>query len=186
MTLVLPEVSLRHTGVNIPEEVLQVIDTFEIRNKIGCFTLDDAGSNDTAMEAIGVELGFDRATRRGRCVDSPTASTAVFKIPRTPDVVLDNDTRWLSQYYMMKRGFTLRPYIEMLIPNVRHDWDATHRTKQGRTKQEVKEPVILQAESQLTDHDWEVLKLRAEILKFYEDALKILEGDGLRRVRQRG
>jgi hypothetical protein len=36
--------------------------------KIGYFTLDNAENNDTAMEVIGAELGFDGRLRRGRCI----------------------------------------------------------------------------------------------------------------------
>jgi hypothetical protein len=36
--------------------------------KIGYFTLNNAENNDTAMEVIGAELGFDGRLRRGRCI----------------------------------------------------------------------------------------------------------------------
>ena len=35
---------------------------------MGYFTLDNAGNNDTAMEVIAGELGFDSTQRRVRCI----------------------------------------------------------------------------------------------------------------------
>lgn len=68
ITLGLPEITKRHTGENIAAEIIQVINTFEIRSKIGYFTLNNAKNNDTAMAIIGHQLGFDGTTRRCRCV----------------------------------------------------------------------------------------------------------------------
>ncbi|RYP68175.1 hypothetical protein DL771_006825 [Monosporascus sp. 5C6A] len=56
------------SGASIAAEILDVLDTYGIKEKIGYFTLDNAKNNDTAMEVIGGELGFNGAYRRGRCV----------------------------------------------------------------------------------------------------------------------
>jgi len=66
VVLGLPEIG-RHSGTNIATEILQTFETFGIKDKIGYFTLDNANNNDTALESIGKELGFDGARRRGRC-----------------------------------------------------------------------------------------------------------------------
>ncbi|KAJ3454556.1 hypothetical protein MRS44_013156 [Fusarium solani] len=52
---------------NIAAEILDIIESYQIQDKVGYFTLDNAKNNDTAMEIIGGELGFVRARRRGRC-----------------------------------------------------------------------------------------------------------------------
>ncbi|OBS16408.1 hypothetical protein FPOA_12943 [Fusarium poae] len=58
----------RHFGSTIGGEVLDVLHTHGVSpEKIGYFTLDNAENNDTAMEVIGAELGFDGRLRRGRC-----------------------------------------------------------------------------------------------------------------------
>ncbi|KAG7413158.1 hypothetical protein Forpi1262_v003836 [Fusarium oxysporum f. sp. raphani] len=58
----------RHFGSTIGGEVLDVLHTLGVSpEKIGYFTLDNAENNDTAMEVIGAELGFDGRLRRGRC-----------------------------------------------------------------------------------------------------------------------
>ncbi|KAG7428544.1 hypothetical protein Forpi1262_v010222 [Fusarium oxysporum f. sp. raphani] len=57
----------RHFGSTIGGEVLDVLHTLGVSpEKIGYFTLDNAANNDTAMEVIGAELGFDGRLRRGR------------------------------------------------------------------------------------------------------------------------
>ncbi|KAM3520287.1 hypothetical protein MY4038_009480 [Beauveria bassiana] len=31
------------------------------------------------------------------------------------DIIIDNNTRWLSQLYIIRRALTLRPFLEQLI-----------------------------------------------------------------------
>lgn len=58
-----PEAHL-HFGSTIGGEVLDVLYTFGVGSEnIGYFTLDNAENNDTAMEVIGAELGFDGRLR---------------------------------------------------------------------------------------------------------------------------
>ena len=45
------------------------------------------------------------------------------------DVILDNDTRWLSQYYMIKRMLRVQPYYEEFI--VRGLTYSTHQARGG-------------------------------------------------------
>ena len=147
---------------------------------MGYFTLDNAGNNDTAMEVIAGELGFDSTQRRVRCIghiinlvvkallfgkdakafeetiergellaraahDEWMKKGSVGKVhnwvvwvhrsdlltnllkefqqdyidksdnlevqkQKPLEVLLDNDTRWLSQYYMIKRALKLRRF----------------------------------------------------------------------------
>ncbi|KAM3448285.1 hypothetical protein NHJ6243_010118 [Beauveria neobassiana] len=67
LVLGVPELRLRHHGYNIAAEILDVLAAYGIQDKIRYFTLDNADSNDKAMEVIGGELGFVGSTRRGRC-----------------------------------------------------------------------------------------------------------------------
>ncbi|KJZ69572.1 hypothetical protein HIM_11034 [Hirsutella minnesotensis 3608] len=46
--------------------------------------------------------------------------------------------------------------------------------------------MICEAEHQLSDKDWEVLEIFAQILGYYECTIKMLEGDGQIRQRKRG
>jgi hypothetical protein len=68
LVLGLPELMKRHTGENIAAEMLEIIRSFNIEDKVGYFMLDNAGNNDPAMEIIGRELGFNHEHRRVRCI----------------------------------------------------------------------------------------------------------------------
>jgi hypothetical protein len=257
IVLGVPEVVSRHSGSNIAAEVLAVIDSFEISDKIGYFTLDNADNNDTAMEAIGAKLGFNGARRRGRCfghtlnlaakailfgksadafeeqlsgvkplsedehalwrkkgpvgklhnliiavnrsdiltyllrelqqADIDASTNAKVKSKKPLDVVVDNDTRWLSQLYMIRRALRLRGYFEQMILKHKQNWERENKSKRtGLVRKSATLPVICQLENQLTDKDWEVLEIFAELLTNFEDAVKTLEGDGIVRKRKRG
>ena len=69
LVLGLPELRESHTGVNIAEEVGNILDEYKIQDKIGYFSLDNASNNDTAMEALATRYGFgsDGSDRRVRC-----------------------------------------------------------------------------------------------------------------------
>jgi len=62
-----PEQSESHYGVDIADQVITVIEDFDIASKLGFFVLDNALNNDTAMEAIGARFGFKPKERRLRC-----------------------------------------------------------------------------------------------------------------------
>ncbi|RWA03211.1 hypothetical protein EKO27_g11894 [Xylaria grammica] len=102
-------------------------------------------------------------------------------------VILDNDTRWLSQLYMIRRLLKLRPYIPRLISEFQKEWEDSNRSKRTglvSTKAMAKRPRILKEENQLNDHDWAVLEHTAAILTHYESTVKLLEGDGIQRKRR--
>ena len=67
VVLGVPELDCRHTGVNIASYVKEIIESFEIQNKIGYFVLDNASNNNTAMESLGAELRINGQERRVRC-----------------------------------------------------------------------------------------------------------------------
>ncbi|KAJ3453414.1 hypothetical protein MRS44_017661 [Fusarium solani] len=257
LTLGVPELRTRHFGHNIAAEILDVLDAYGIQDKIGYFTLDNAESNDKAMEIIGGELGFVGSTRRGRCfghtlnlsakallfghnveafeeqlsgeaalseaehtlwrrkgpvgklhnlvVDVRRSDQLTYLLrsiqrsefdlssdprirARQPvDLIIDNDTRWLSQLYMIRRAIILRPFIEQLVLKHRQQWEQDNRSKRtGNLRKSAREPRICLEENQLTVNDWAVLEHLAKLLGFYEDAVKTLEGDGQQRKRKGG
>ncbi|EFZ03855.2 hAT family dimerization domain protein [Metarhizium robertsii] len=65
--LALPALRKRHTGAALADEVADTICAYGLQDRIGYCTLDNATNNDTAMEALGTEFGFDRDERRIRC-----------------------------------------------------------------------------------------------------------------------
>ena len=257
LVLGVPELRTRHFGHNIAAEILDVLDAYGIQDRIGYFTLDNAESNDKAMEVIGGELGFAGSTRRGRCfghtlnlsakallfghnveafeeqlsgaaalseaehtlwrrkgpvgklhnlvvdvrrsdqltymlrsiqrAEFDMSSDARIRARKPLDLIIDNDTRWLSQLYMIRRALTLRPFVEQLVLKHRQKWEQDNRSRRtGNLRKSAKEPRICLEENQLTANDWDVLDHLAKLLGFYEDAVKTLEGDGQQRRRKRG
>ncbi|KAJ3455240.1 hypothetical protein MRS44_013840 [Fusarium solani] len=213
LTLGVPELRTRHFGHNIAAEILDVLDAYGIQDKIGYFTLDNAESNDKAMEIIGGELGFVGSTRRGRCfghtlnlsakallfghnveafeeqlsgeaalseaehtlwrrkgpvgklhnlvVDVRRSDQLTYLLrsiqrsefdlssdprirARQPvDLIIDNDTRWLSQLYMIRRAIILRLFIEQLVLKHRQQWEQDNRSKRtGNLRKSAREPRI--------------------------------------------
>jgi hypothetical protein len=63
----MPEASY-HFGKTIAAVILGVINAYNINNKIGYFTLNNAKNNTTAVAIIGKKLGFDGRRRRDRCI----------------------------------------------------------------------------------------------------------------------
>jgi hypothetical protein len=61
--LSLPEVVGGHTGVNIAEGVTAIVNEFGIQNQVGYFVLDNADNNDTAVDTLADEFGFDTDER---------------------------------------------------------------------------------------------------------------------------
>ncbi|KAF6524810.1 hypothetical protein HZS61_010605 [Fusarium oxysporum f. sp. conglutinans] len=250
----------RHFGSTIGGEVLDVLHTLGVSpEKIGYFTLDNAENNDTAMEVIGAELGFDGRLRRGRCIghiinlsakallfgknadafeqqlssaealsdteyarwrkkgpvgklhnivvdvrishrliylfkevqrdEIDRAATLKLRSKKPLKLIIDNDTRWLSQLYMIRRALRLKTSIELLLVKYKAQWEDENRSKKtGQVTQAklAKKPRILRDENQLTDKDWEVLYHLEAILTVFETVVKTLEGDGHIRRRKQG
>jgi hypothetical protein len=65
----LKKVEGSHTGVNLARYIVPVIQEFGIEGNLGYFISDNAGPNDTAVEAICKKLGLaDAVHRRLRCL----------------------------------------------------------------------------------------------------------------------
>lgn len=62
-----PEQSRSYYGVDIADQVITVIEDFDIASKLGFFVLDNALNNDTAMEAIRARFGFKPKEQRLHC-----------------------------------------------------------------------------------------------------------------------
>ncbi|KAH7485923.1 hypothetical protein FOMA001_g3995 [Fusarium oxysporum f. sp. matthiolae] len=103
------------------------------------------------------------------------------------NIVVDNDTRWLSQLYMIRRAIKLRPYLDVMILKHKQAWEQDNRSKRtGLMRRSAVQPRICLSENQLSNKDWDVLEHLATILGFYEVTVKTLEGDGIQRKRKRG
>jgi hypothetical protein len=65
--LALPQQLGQHSGVNIADQIAAIIEHFNISERIGYFMTDNATNNDTCIEALGLEYGFNPLHRRLRC-----------------------------------------------------------------------------------------------------------------------
>ncbi|WAO97211.1 Hypothetical protein NCS54_01492600 [Fusarium falciforme] len=134
--------------------------------------------------------GFDQLTYLLRSIqrsEFDMSSDARIRARKPLDWIIDNDTRWLSQLYMIRRALTLRPFVEQLVLKHRQQWEQDNRSRRtGNLRKSAKEPRICLEENQLTANDWDVLEHLAKLLGFYEDAVKTLEGDGQQRRRKQG
>ncbi|KAK8106569.1 reverse transcriptase [Apiospora kogelbergensis] len=101
-------------------------------------------------------------------------------------VVRDNDTRWLSQLYMIRRALRLKPYLRFLVAKYKQEWEEENTNRNGMLKKSAKRPRILEDGAELTTNDWIALERLGEILGHYEDVVLTLEGDGQIRRRRHG
>lgn len=63
----LPRVEGRHSGENLADRVSEIIREYGFEDRIGYFVTDNAESNGTCLEDLGVEFGFQKQHRRLRC-----------------------------------------------------------------------------------------------------------------------
>lgn len=101
-------------------------------------------------------------------------------------VIRDNDTRWLSQLYMIRRALKLRRYFDLLVVEYRVEWKQEALTRKGNLRKGKNMPRIFKPDGQLSDSDWIALERIAEILASFESVVKVLEGDGQIRRRKHG
>ncbi|CCE35105.1 uncharacterized protein CPUR_02034 [Claviceps purpurea 20.1] len=95
----------------------------------------------------------------------------------TLNVLLDNSTRWLSQYYMIERALKLKPYLEDLM---------IEATRGARSSVSTTCPSCLAPGNLLTAADWDILGWFNDILAEFNICLLQLEGDGQARIRKGG
>jgi hypothetical protein len=65
--LALPRQKGRHSGFNIAETVNEIIASYGLQQRLGYFTTDNASSNETCLDYIASEHGFERDRRWVRC-----------------------------------------------------------------------------------------------------------------------
>ena len=65
--LSLPRQKGKHSGVNLSESVSDIIAEYALQDKLGYFTTDNAASNQTCLDHLAKEYGFQRNWRWIRC-----------------------------------------------------------------------------------------------------------------------
>ncbi|KAG7413287.1 hypothetical protein Forpi1262_v016983 [Fusarium oxysporum f. sp. raphani] len=89
---------------------------------------------------------------------------------RPVDVVLDNDTRWLSQYYMIKRMLRLQPVYEEFIAKAKRLFRDARKGEGGQNL-----PPCLEESSFINESDWAVLGTFDEILSDFHVVVQAFE-----------
>ncbi|EJP62004.1 restless-like transposase [Beauveria bassiana ARSEF 2860] len=136
LVLGLPELKISHPGENIAAQVLEILESYEILDKIGTDAFEADVDGESGLNAAQHEgwrnkgpIGklhnlvhwihrSDKLTYRLRALQEEffQSSTSTENRARKPlDVVLDNHTRWLSTLYMIRRGLKLRPFLEDIV-----------------------------------------------------------------------
>ncbi|PNP55197.1 hypothetical protein FNYG_15548 [Fusarium nygamai] len=63
----LPQIEGLHSGENLADRVSEIIHEYGFEDRIGYFVANNAESNDTCLEDLGTEFGFNKQHRRLRC-----------------------------------------------------------------------------------------------------------------------
>jgi len=92
--------------------------------------------------------------------------------------VLDNATRWLSQYYMIDRALDFQVIYDEFMAKAKRLF-----VGKGTVN---KLPPCLESNSLMTDNDWRVLAAFKEVLEDFHYVIKSLQGDGKKRKRRGG
>ncbi|KAG7420561.1 hypothetical protein Forpi1262_v016237 [Fusarium oxysporum f. sp. raphani] len=187
----------RHFGSTIGGEVLDVLHTLGVSpEKIGYFTLDNAENNDTAMEVIGAELGFDGRLRRGRCIGHTinlSAKALLFgKNANAFEQQLSGAEALSDTEYAQWRKKGPVGKLHNIVVDVRISHRLIYLFKEVQ-KDEINRAATLKLRSKkplklIIDNDthWEVLYHLEAMLTVFETVVKTLEGDGHIRRRKQG
>jgi hypothetical protein len=65
--LALPEHTTTHAKIAVADGVTEIIVRFNLTNKTGFFMCDNASNNNTCIQTLGSEFGFNSNERRLRC-----------------------------------------------------------------------------------------------------------------------
>ena len=117
----------------------------------------------------------------GACIDrsfGPLAQRFLDYAEKNPSrpykvyhLIVNNATRWLLQYHMIKRALRRREILEDLC-----DDELKAFRQSGRPDKDL--PLCLQPESHLTTANWGLLQRMCELLSTFNEVLEVLEGDG--------
>ncbi|KAL5611077.1 hypothetical protein FOBRF1_007194 [Fusarium oxysporum] len=116
--------------------------------------------------------------KKVQAVESQLSDDAQLKKHRLVGVVVDNATRWLSQFSMIERALVLRPFYNSFVQRASNEWEKVNLTRAGHIKKGSKLPFFLKEENRMTADDWHVLGTLYDILLDFQLVVRGLEGDG--------
>jgi hypothetical protein len=87
--------------------------------------------------------------------DNDASDDPMAKSKKPLRVVVDNDTRWLSQLYMMiNRALQLRDYFEQMVVKHKQTWERENKLKRGPGfRKSIKYPSICEPDREPTQRD---------------------------------
>ncbi|TXB97483.1 hypothetical protein FocTR4_00012007 [Fusarium oxysporum f. sp. cubense] len=116
--------------------------------------------------------------KKVQAVESQLSDDAQLKKHRPVGVVVDNATRWLSQFSMTERALVLRPFYNSFVQRASNEWEKVNLTRASHIKKGSKLPFFLKKENRMTPDDWHVLGTLYDILLDFQLVVRGLEGDG--------
>jgi hypothetical protein len=98
--------------------------------------------------------------------------------PNTLELIADNNTRWNSFFYMLRRAIQQKDSITDLMEEEHSKWDGViaKNRRSGQPLDTSKKPSVL--DDTLTSEDWQMLNNYLEFLQPLEEATMILQGHG--------
>ncbi|KAK2668021.1 hypothetical protein RAB80_017212 [Fusarium oxysporum f. sp. vasinfectum] len=88
--------------------------------------------------------------KKVQAVKSQLSDNAQLKKHRPVRVMVDNTTRWLSQFSMIKHALVLRPFYNSFIQRASNEWEKVNLTRAGHIKKGSKLPFFLEEENRMT------------------------------------
>ncbi|OXV05242.1 hypothetical protein Egran_06990, partial [Elaphomyces granulatus] len=137
--LSIPEIEGKHSGINIAETALTILNEFDILDRLGYTITDNASSNSVALEVMANELDFNKDHKRLRCMGHTInliakalqediecfveAAVEGRSSHKTWLLERDNETRWNSTYKTICRAIELRQPVDAFIDQEIDVWD---------------------------------------------------------------
>ena len=88
--------------------------------------------------------------KKVQAVESQLSDDAQLKKHCPVGVVVDNATRWLSQFSMIERALVLRPFYNSFVQRASNEWEKVNLTRAGHIKKGSKLPFFLKEEDRMT------------------------------------
>ncbi|KAM3536989.1 hypothetical protein ARSEF1564_010086, partial [Beauveria bassiana] len=203
LVLGLPELKMSHSGENIAAQVLEILEGYEILDKLGYITLDNATNMDSAAEEIAKARGLNSPKRRIRCFGH--VLNLVVKA-----LLFGHKTELSRLTLMGNQGLTLlsmKPGLTYRLRALQEDFFRRSSSTENRARKPL--DVVLDNHTRWLSTLYMIrrgLKLRPfldelvekatlefsrnglmdSVLVDFEEALRMLEGDSQKRARRGG
>ncbi|KAI7763277.1 hypothetical protein LZL87_014206 [Fusarium oxysporum] len=115
--------------------------------------------------------------KKVQAIKSQLSDNAQLKKHHPVGVVVDNATRWLSQFSIIKRALILRPFYISFVQRASNKWEKVNLMRAGHIKKGSKLPFFLKEENRMIADDWHMLGTLADILLNFQLVIRGLKGN---------